>query len=203
MKLFTIVNGDIVINKIELLAIPTFKYLLSRDKGIGKDHFKKQAFNELLYIYYIADKKSLPNTKGYNDKDTADYAIHICNFGVGWKPDDVIIKAIDIYIKEQSTISTDTINELVKTFRFTGSVIKKVRASIEDLLNTEKLTKEQASEVLGLIEIIIKFGKDIPQLTRDLNTAISELYKDDDADIELLRGSKEPIPMSANPDTDF
>ena len=204
MKLFTIVNGDIVINKVELLTIPEFKTILKRTKHNETPAKKRdRVFSELAYIYHIADSKSLPNTKGYDLKEANFYAIEKAGLDKDWKPDEVILEAIEIYKEENSSIAKDTINELLKTFRFTNKVIIKVRVSIEEILDTEKLSKEQAAEVLGLIETSIKFGRDIPKLSRELNGAINELFEDENDDVVLLRGSKEPVPMSADPDTDF
>ncbi len=199
MKLFTLVNGDIVINKIELLTLLPFKKILKRDK----DRFKRDAFNELCYIYHVADPKSIPNTKGYSDKERHKYSIIKSNLSLDWKPDSIVLEAIALYKEEHSSIAKDTITELLKTFRFTNKVIIKVRSSIEELLQGDKLTKEQATEVLSLIETTIKLGRDIPKLTRELNTAVNELYEDDNDDVVLLRGSKEPVPISADPNTDF
>lgn len=199
MKLFKIINGDIEINKTELLISIPFRTIIRRDTHRNK----YKAFNELCYIYYIADLKSLPNLKGYTKTETHVYALEKSGLDINWKPDKVVLDAIELYKDTQSNLSKSTINELLKTFRFIDKVIRKVRVSIEELLVNDKLTKDQALEVIGLIETVIKLGKDVPMLSKELNIAVSELYEEEETDVDLMRGTKERVPNSANPDSDY
>lgn len=199
-NLFTFTDGEITINKIEILTVPSFKKILYRDK----DRTKKTAFKEFAYIYHMADPRSKANTDGMTDKAAHKYAISMVGLESTFLPDMEIREAVKVYYKECVDPATEAIQELIRTYNFTTSIFKKVRRSIEDILNTTKLTKEQTIELMGLITTLIQQGKDIPALTKDLRAAIVELEQSErDNNSDRMRGTGETIPSSADPDRDY
>lgn len=206
-KLFNFNKGVIEIDKIEILTVPEFKEILRRDKGSEGDsdgRKKYKAFKEFAYIYHMGDPRSKPNVDGFNDIQAHDYSIMMAGLDSKYKPDNIVISAVRIYEEANSDPATESIQELLKTYAFVKTIFKKVRRSIEDIVKNDKLSKEQAAEVLGLINTLIQQGREIPELTRDLRKAIKELESADTNDnLEVMRGNKLRVPSSADPDRDY
>ena len=200
LKIFTIKDADIVIHREVILTFPNFKNILTRDK----DRHKKKAFKEFCYIYHRADSHSLPNRAGYNKDEAHAYAVEKSGLDEKYRPDMLVMKAIEDYKEEQTSVARDTIIELLKTFRFYKDVISKVRATLEAMLQVDKLSHDAAVDVLNLIKLAIAEGKEVPIIARELRKAITELEIDEGQhDVDLIRGTDTAVPMSANPDTDF
>ena len=206
IKIFTFdKSGNISINRVEVALHDCFNKILRRDRGTGGDSQgkkKQQAFKELTYIYQIADVLSLPNRHGYSDKEKEVYAKEMAGLTIDWKPDSNILEAIDVYRDEQKDISYDVILELLRTFRLTKKVLSKVRQNIEKKLLTDAMNNDVAIELLGLVNTSIKYGRDIPVLTKELNTALTEIQSTIDSG-ELMRGTKVEVPDSAIPGNDY
>lgn len=200
LKIFTIKEGDIVIHREVILTFPNFKKILTRDK----DRFKKKAFKEFCYIYHRADSHSQPNRAGYNKEEAHEYAVDKSGLDKSYRPDILVSKAIGDYRGEQGSVARDTIIELLKTFRFYKDVIVKVRATLESMLKVDKLSHDAAVDILNLIKLAIAEGKEIPIIAKELRKAITELEIDEGQhDVELVRGTEEAVPMSADPDRDY
>lgn len=96
MRLFELTNNQPTIT-VECLLIPEFKALWDRDKT--KD--KSKAYNELRFIYFSTDFKSLYLAIDEEDRfeKLVDDFISIKN----WKPDKLILDAINKYKEFQNT----------------------------------------------------------------------------------------------------
>ena len=204
IKLFTFDKDvNLVVNKEEILTYPTFNIILRRDKGSKGDtqaRLKLQAFKEFAYIYHMSDVMSKPNRSGYDSKEKIEYSTKAAGLDKDWIADDIINEAIVIYQEEQANISNDVIAELLKTFRLTKKVMIRVRESLELKLKNQAFNNDVAREVLSLIETTIRYGRDIPELSKELNKALTEIQFNAD-NLDLMRGNKLPVPDSANPDT--
>lgn len=95
MSIFSLRNGKIQIET-ENLIIPEFKIIYDRDK----DKDKEIALKELAFVYFMADYKSI-----YNNLDEEAKIIQIKKdyFNADWKPDVVLIVAIEKYKLLQET----------------------------------------------------------------------------------------------------
>lgn len=200
LKIFTIKDGDVIIHREIILTIPSFKKILTRDK----DRFKKKAFKEFCYIYHRADHHSLPNRAGYTKEEAHTYAVDKSGLDKGFRPDIQVNIAIKDYRDEQGSAGRDAIVELLKTFRYYKVAITKVRNTLQSILDKDKLSYDEAVNVLNLIKLSIVEGKEIPILIRDLRKAVTELEVDEGAhDVDLIRGTESTVPMSADPAQDY
>ena len=200
-KLFSLSEeGGIIINKLVILAIPSFKKLLQRDRS----HNKVESFKELAYIYHVTDYFSSPNKNGYSPKETKKYAIMKSGLDADYREDDVVKQCIKDYQDEQQNIAYDTIQELLQTFRLTRGLVSKIRMSLEMQLVQPEVTIDVANDILSKIGFIIDASKKIPVITKDLKKAVTELeLEKEDLDADTIRGTKELVPMSADPRRDF
>jgi hypothetical protein len=96
MKIFELHNNIPGVT-VECLMIFPFKEIWERDKTKGKD----VAFSEFQYIYFSADYKSLylAFDKTTREERLIDDFIKI----KGWKPDNLIINAIEVYKEFQNS----------------------------------------------------------------------------------------------------
>ena len=203
-KLFTLKNGEVVINRVEILTIPAFTKVLHRDKGSKGDadgRKKLMAFKEFAYIYHVADVGSTPNKNGYTKHRAHIHALNSTGLASDYKPDDIVNEAIIHYKNEQASLPRDTILELIKTYGVVNRVVKGLRENLEDLATKDKLTNDQAREALGIIDTLITQGDMIPRITVKLTTAISQLEQlDEKENRDIMRGTDEYVPDSAYPD---
>lgn len=98
MSIFTLKDGRVQI-EVENLTIPEFKIIYERDKS--KD--KSLAFNELCYVYHMADYKSTYHN--YTDLEKEPKILNDYFKGSKWKPDNIITEAIIKYRELQETPS--------------------------------------------------------------------------------------------------
>ena len=203
-KLFSLRDGEIVINKIEILTIPCFTNILRRDKGSQGDSSgrkKLQAFKEFAYIYHMADVKSLPSRSGYKYKMAAEYSKEKAGLDDNWKADDLVNEGIAVYIKEQTSLPKTTILNLISTYAIINTVVDKLRATIEEAASQDIIGIDKATELFKIIALLIEQGDEVPKLTAKLTSAISQLELADDKESrDTLRGSESFVPDSAYPD---
>jgi hypothetical protein len=199
LKLFNFVEGNLVINRHEILAVDSFRTIVTRTQD------KNLAFKELGFVYLVADYDSPFNKQGKSTKDAMKLAIDKVALPRTWTPDTVVLKAIKDYKDLNDNIAKELIDELLKIFNNYSKIIRKVGKSIDLLLdNDAALTKTQASELIDLSSAVIGISKQVPNEVKNLKDALVELNKNVDREnYDTLRGSDETIPDSADPDRDW
>jgi hypothetical protein len=192
-------DGKLVVSTIELLSYDSFREIIKRDKT------KDMAHRELAYIWFMADYESPVYKKGLSDKEAHTFILSKISFPDKWKPDAIVLKAIEDYKDTNVSVANEVIGELLKSFKYYGTIIRKVRTSISTLMDSDAgLTKTQAQELLDLISTLISVSKSIPGEVRVLKEAIKELEKDSGYKEETyLRGTEETVPDSADPMRDW
>lgn len=98
MEIFEIVNGEVVVTK-ECLLIPQFKAIWTRDK----DKNKKRAYKEFNYMYFSTNWKSI--YLSYDTKTREEKLLQDFIGDTKWKPDPVLLTAIEKYKEFQNTPS--------------------------------------------------------------------------------------------------
>lgn len=203
IKLFTLKDGDIVINKIEILTIPTFRKILTRDKGSKGDadgRKKLFAFKEFAYIYHMADYKSTPNSAAYSRSKAHKYALTVTGLPDNYKPDSVVLKAIEYYKKEQFSLPRQTINNLTRAYGMVNNIVDKLTNTLQKWIDKDELTVDEAKSVLNTIELLIEQGNKLPSLTQKLNLAVRELERLEEKELrDKVKGTDEYVPNSADP----
>lgn len=207
IKLFSVGdNLELIINKNALLGFTSFKNIIRRVVPIEGDsdgRKKEYAKRELLYIYHIADMYSLPNTKRYNKKQAHNYALSKSGLPMGYVPDIEVEQAIMDYKLEQSNVGSETVDEIIKTFNLTQKIIKMARLSIEGYLVKGTLNKDEMKEMLGILQNVITFSSEVPALIKELYKAIIESEITNDSNVDLVRGTNEPVPDSMDPSKSY
>lgn len=194
MKLFILTNNSFTLNNPEVLLINEFMYLWQRDETIGK----VKALTEFKFIYHICDPQSVPNKKGYNEKEALMFAIKECNLPPNYKPDKYILAALNRYVEIRSSVIAEVCQELLISFKSSSSVLKKIRNRIDTLLKQEVISTAELSEIRTLQQEIISMASSIPEHIKKIVKAQAELDAEETG--ELARG-KIVISDSMNPDT--
>lgn len=169
MKLFKYEAYKVTISE-EALALKPFKQIWNRDKSISKD----RAISELAYIYFMEDPAS--DYQYLVDRDDRSKAI-IEGEGLDnkWKPDKVVIEAMEFYASFKTTsalILEDTrkvaenLRKALPTLNITeeddkgrpkytiASITKAIRELnilIKELAETERAIAKEAAEANGRV----------------------------------------------------
>lgn len=147
--LFKIVDGDVILCRDELGAIPIFRKIIQRDKGSNGDadgRKKFRAYKEFSLVYEIGDPNSYSNKAGFSDKESIEYCKRVFGLPNDFKIDTDLKAAIDFYknFKEEEIPSIKLLNELIKSLRNNAKIVerlnKSIESSLEDLDNLENLS---------------------------------------------------------------
>ena len=205
--IFTIKDGELVLNKESILLELPFKTILKRDRGSRGDmqgRFKLIAYNEFKYIYYIADYTSYPNEHGFTEYKRKEYAIKHCELVDSWEADIVIKSAIKLYKEHQYSVPKETTLELLRSFRGIKDIIKKIRGNLDVLQDKSTLNRAEISEILGYYQDLLNLGKNVPIMSETLRIAIDKIEKiDKQQTSNFVRGTEELVPDSMNPDKEY
>lgn len=170
MSIFTLKEGKVQIEP-QNLTIPEFREIYERDKS--KD--KTMAFNELCYVYHMADYKSVY----HNYEDWEKQAKILADYFKGsyWKPDDLVEKAIDRYRSLQETPSM----RLAKAGK---KAINKVIKYLEDVDLTERDAKGAiVNKITDITNSVGGIGKMVESLDK-----VEEKIKKEQMTTTKIRG---------------
>lgn len=102
MRLFDILNGKLVINQPEVLAIPEFKVLWDRDE----DEDKGKAMKELSYVTFLCDESINNPYRAYKESEREEVLRKDFIRDKRWKPDSKIEAAIKKYKETVQTTNS-------------------------------------------------------------------------------------------------
>lgn len=198
-------DGNVIINKIEVFTINSFKSILTRDKNSGVNGGKAIAFKELAYVWFMGDNTSPVHTKGLTGSEAHSFACKHIDMPKGWTPDGLVKQAIKDYKELNDTAFSDVVSDLIATFRYYSKIVSKVKKSIEHHLESkEALTKDQAGELVNLMQVILNISKAVPKEIKSLNETLKDLQEDKVKEqVDLLRGTEDSVPDSADPHRDW
>jgi hypothetical protein len=205
MQIFKVVDGELIINRPEILLYKNLGTILHRDK----DRFKKQAFKELAYIYFTRDPESVVFKHGYNEQETHQYAVDNAKLDDSWEVDSIIKGAQKEYDIANSSVIKDVIREALIAFANYTKIIKLVRKHIDKILKTAEeiegdLTVEEINKLISYSNQLIEIGNAIPAVKDKLYNSLRIVEKSMDIDdnTDFVRGSEEVVPESFMPEND-
>lgn len=204
MQIFIVQDGELIINRPEVMLHAELHNILRRDK----DRYKKQAFRELAYIYFTIDPKSPAYKNGYNEEETHLYALEKSNLSDDWKPDQDVKKAQKEYAHINSSAIKEVIRESLIAFKDYAKITKLIRKHIDKLLDAAEEADLGVDDITKLINYttqLIELGTKVPDVKDKLYASLKavESSMDIDNDADLVRGTTESIPSSFDPERDF
>ena len=205
LKIFKVdESGQLAVNTPELLTVNSFRGIIKRDKA-ATTSTKLLAFKELAYVWWMSDYDSPVVKQGKSTKDGHKFAVVKIGLDADWVADDLVKQAITDYKECQYSVPKEVISELIKAFKNYGTIVNKIRKSLDTLVATnDTLSRDKAKEALELTSLLIDISKSIPREIKNLKEAMTDLDKEERYDnAERLRGSDDVIPDSANPSSDW
>ena len=161
MKLFKLVNNNIVLNIDEIILVKEFNALLKRDKS----HNKSRAFEEFKYIYFVYDYSSPYVQKGYGEVILKAKALDNCEITI--EEDDLVKSAIDVYKDLQDSLELRIYLNLIKSFDITDKIIDKIREDIT-LKLSEDSSVDNINSLVSSLKTLLTLANDIPDKLESL-----------------------------------
>ena len=173
MKLFRYEGYKVVISE-EAFALKVFRQIWNRDRSVNKD----KASMELGYIYFISDPRS--DYQYIVDEEERSKAI-IEGEGLpsNWKPDKVIVEAINFYKSLKSTSAL--------LLEDTRAVIDNVRKTLREFSFDDMEDKDRVNAIKSVASTIAT----IPKLIKDLDEAERAVTSEMQNVTGKVRGQKE------------
>jgi len=165
MKIFDI-EGDSIILNAQILGIPPFRCLWQRDRS--KD--KEDVYNEISYITFLCDN-SLDNPfRGYSEIEK-EKILKEKFFTIDWKPDKLVLEAIEQFKNFQQTISS----RLVMSARNAADKLADWFNNVDfDEIYKSGKPKYTADSLLANLEKLNRVIKSLKSLERELITEQAE-----------------------------
>ena len=173
MKLFRYEGYKVVISE-EAFALKVSRQIWNRDRSVKKD----KAIMELGYIYFISDPRS--DYQYIVDEEERSKAI-IEGEGLpsNWKPDKVIVEAINFYKSLKSTSAL--------LLEDTRAVIDNVRKTLREFSFDDMEDKDRVNAIKSVASTIAT----IPKLIKDLDEAERAVTSEMQNVTGKVRGQKE------------
>ena len=191
--LFTYKDKKFAINKEELYTYRGFRKLIDRDiEEFVTGSIDSQSVKECLYIYHVVNPDSIPNKKGYTEKETHDFALKQAKLPIGWVPDETVLEAMDTYAEYVGHAGVEPIIELRRTFTILRRLIVKVRTELDAKLDAAKLSDKEMNDIVSLSDKILTISTQIPKKVDELATAerLLQAQLDIEAEEQLAGGGK-------------
>lgn len=185
MGFFKVEDDLLVIDREEIRGIPVFRSILERDKGVTKEagdndgRKKKRAWKEFFYIFIYCDIKSWAVRQGLNDKEKHKAAIKDAMLPEDFKQDDLIKKAIVLYLKNQDDEmpSVGVVVTTLKGLKIANKIAENIIDNIETTIENNKVNKKrkvEAGETLSPGDDLVMVQNLVAQLNQlmDISTKI-------------------------------
>ncbi len=180
MGLFILRGNVVELDHDEIALIPEFKAILDRDKSTGTSI----AFKEFTYIYAIADPKSKANTKGYDDKDAKEYAITLSKLPLDYKPDGIVLSAIEKYKDDSDTVANELRREILLTMNTSCKIVSRLRKIIEKKLDKTDITDQEVITLTDALSKVVSINDSLPKQIRALKESEKLILEEQDTDVK-------------------
>lgn len=187
MSLFQEKTGRISISP-EIQKIDAFSQIIKRDK----DKAKRNAHNELAFVYFWADYKS----PYLNNSETKRLSVLKKDLRLGdeWKMDIVIKRAIEKYRELNETPTIKTLRTVKETLATTVAVTESMREKIEESLDKYKNqdpteNSEDITTIINAVTSLIALSEKIPKTITTLES-MEEKAKKEAVDSKIYGGGQ-------------
>jgi len=190
INLWNVTNGKIQLNEDELVTIESIKAFNELYKCLSTDADRLKIF---MYVWHMADYRSLGVIKGYDYKELHEFAIKQSGVRLPFIVTDVIKFAIDVYRDLQEDVTEEQFKYVKISQHNTAKVLKALNKSIGKTLlkaETSNLTTAEMDTIIDIQTKINKISDELPKRIKSLQeleaTLIAHRTK-----AKELRGRKE------------
>ena len=203
MKIFSIQDGNIVLEREEVALVKEFNNLLRRVipcEGDPKGNLKLRAFQEFNYIYQVLDYNSFPNKRGLTEEDAHLWAINNAGLPNDWIADPIVLKAMEKYEELIQSPSRDLCRELLITLNNSYRIVRKIRDMIDLKLKSNEITNEDLDILISYQNKLLAIADKLPNTITTLKEVEKLIEYEEDNSKQIARGGDEVLD-SMNPDT--
>lgn len=169
---------------------PTIRQLLDVDMRNlflrDKSKTKQKYIQECIVIYYMGDPKSPAKQSGLSDAEALQMAIEQADLPKGYIPDQLVMKLIDKYYKENITEAGRVVENILKGIHNINLSIDVMNNLLNEKLKETTITLEEIPTIVGLIDNVNKKASEIPTILKKLEEAKQNLMYEKET--ELSRG---------------
>lgn len=205
MRFFKMVNGELELDRDEILLYSEFAKILRRDRGSDGDadgRKKLRAYKEFKYIYHTTDFNAYPTQNGLSELAGHKYALQEAGLELTYKPDEEVKAAIKRYAKEHLSIAKNTVKSILRIFGMNDTIISSIENNIQYLLSTDTLNKEQIAELINYQKSLLDIAVNVPQQAVKLRETMNIVEDEERKQKEVLYGGGE-VDESMNPDNEI
>lgn len=181
---------------------PTLQQLLDKDVRLlftrDKDKEKSNYIKEVGVIYYLGDPNSPPRQQGLSDNECIKRAIENFDLPADYQPDLLVLKLIRRYHDQKITEAGIILENILKAIHNANLAVNFLNEALNEKLGSG-LSKEDAVEVIDIMDRLAKKSVEIPNLVKGLNEAKENLLYEREQ--TTARGGQDVLSsMDANED---
>lgn len=169
-------TGWIELDSNFIAAYKPIRELFDRDTSRRKEN----AWAELYYAYLVGDPRSIPNKKGYGDKEAHEYAVKHANLNKSYEPDKMVRELTAFLRTDQVSTGQATYQSLLRGLHNTKRVVDRLNDDIEKLLAKDECDDKDRQLLFTLQDRLLKLAGDIPDKITTVQQAEESLQKDID-----------------------
>lgn len=204
MNKTVLIDSMLLIDETGMPKAPTIRQLIDRDvrelytRDKSKDKVKYIA--ECIVIYYLGDPKSPARQSGLSEPEALKMAIEQAGLDANYVPDELVIKLIQKYYKQNITEAGRVVENMIQTFHNINLAITQINNLLNEQLNST-LTLEKAGLIFPLLDNFKKQAGDIPGLLKKLGEAKENLMYEKET--EISRGGGQVLSSMDADDNDI
>ena len=174
---------------------PTTRQLIDRDvrelytRDKTKD--KSKYIAECIVIYYLGDPKSPAKQSGLSDPEALKMAIEQAGLEKNYIPDILVIRLIKRYYEQNITEAGRVVENILQGIHNINLSVSVINNLLNEKLNSNSLTLDEVSTVIGMVDNINKKASDLPSIMKKLQEAKENLMYEKET--EISRGGNAVI----------
>nr|DAG89602.1 MAG TPA: hypothetical protein [Crassvirales sp.] len=182
-----LIDSMLLIDDTGMPKAPTIRQLLDVDMRNlflrDKSKTKQKYIQECIVIYYMGDPKSPAKQSGLSDAEALQMAIEQADLPKGYIPDQLVMKLIDKYYKENITEAGRVVENILKGIHNINLSIDVMNNLLNEKLKETTITLEEIPTIVGLIDNVNKKASEIPTILKKLEEAKQNLMYEKETEI--------------------
>lgn len=182
-----LIDSMLLIDDTGMPKAPTIRQLLDVDiRNLflrDKSKTKQKYIQECIVIYYMGDPKSPAKQSGLSDAEALQMAIEQADLPKGYIPDQLVMKLIDKYYKENITEAGRVVENILKGIHNINLSIDVMNNLLNEKLKETTITLEEIPTIVGLIDNVNKKASEIPTILKKLEEAKQNLMYEKETEI--------------------
>lgn len=186
-----IIDDLLLIDENGMPEAPTIRQLIDKDVRAlytsDKSKDKSGYVKDCIVIYYLGDPKSPARQSGLSDAEALKMAIEQAGLPANYIPSSLVLKLIKRYYAQNIGEAGRVVENLLKTLHNVNIAVDSINSLLnEKLRDRAKLTIENVTSLLDLVDKVTAKASEIPKTLKSLNEAKENLMYEKES--EKARG---------------